>query len=68
MGESPSESAWEVTAARYVAYFDIMGFKDMVLRISHNEIYEMMKKIGIRIKAPQKYTMARLTQRTYKNY
>ena len=50
MGESPSESAWEVTAARYVAYFDIMGFKDMVLRISHNEIYEMMKKIGIRIK------------------
>lgn len=30
---------------RYVAFIDIMGFKDMVLRNTHDYIYEMMKKI-----------------------
>jgi len=44
------ESNWEITTNRYVAYFDIMGFKDMVLRSSHNEIYEMMKGIDEKIK------------------
>jgi len=36
---------WEVTADRYVGFIDIMGFKDMVARMSHQEIYEMMKEI-----------------------
>lgn len=44
------ESDWAITANRYVAYFDIMGFKDMVLRISHDEVYKMMKKIDENIK------------------
>lgn len=50
MKEASPKSDWAVTANRYVAYFDIMGFKDMVLRASHNEIYEMMKKIDKGIK------------------
>jgi hypothetical protein len=36
---------WEITNNRYVAYIDIMGFKEMVARLPHNEIYMMMKKI-----------------------
>ncbi|HSD07640.1 hypothetical protein [Flavobacterium sp.] len=37
---------WLVTGERYVAFIDIMGFKDMVLKKSHNEIYDMMLKIN----------------------
>lgn len=40
-----TENDWPVTTHRYVAYIDIMGFKDMITRLSHNEVYEMMKKI-----------------------
>jgi len=39
------EKDWSVTCKRYVAFIDIMGFKDMVARMAHNDIYEMMKKI-----------------------
>jgi hypothetical protein len=41
---------WAKTVKRYVAYFDIMGFKDMVLRSTHDEIYEMMKNIDQQLK------------------
>jgi hypothetical protein len=36
---------WEITTDRYVVYIDIMGFKDMVARTPHIEIYELMKRI-----------------------
>jgi hypothetical protein len=39
------ETQWKITNERYVGYIDIMGFKDMVMRSSHAEIYEMMKGI-----------------------
>ena len=39
------ENDWTVTCNRYVAFLDIMGFKDMVARMAHAEVYEMMKKI-----------------------
>ena len=39
------KSDWVVTADRYVAYIDIMGFKDLVLTTSHDKIYSMMKDI-----------------------
>jgi len=41
-----SEEIWETTALRYVGFIDIMGFKDMVARSSHDEIYKMMQKIN----------------------
>lgn len=41
-----SEEIWETTAQRYVGFIDIMGFKDMVARSSHDEIYKMMQKIN----------------------
>ena len=37
---------WEITTNRFVGFIDIMGFKDMVARSSHEEIYVMMKKIN----------------------
>jgi len=36
---------WPITTNRFVGFVDIMGFKDMVMRSSHVQIYEMMKKI-----------------------
>ena len=43
-------SNWTVTAHRYVGFIDIMGFKDMVARSSHDEIYELMKKVDEKVK------------------
>ena len=47
-----SKADWEITTDRYVAFIDIMGFKDMVARSTHDEIYQMMKEID---KAKTKY-------------
>jgi hypothetical protein len=40
-----AENNWEITAKRYVVYIDIMGFKDMVAKMPHNDVYELMKRI-----------------------
>ena len=40
-----NDDDWPVTTKRYVGYIDIMGFKDMVTRNTHDAIYQMMKKI-----------------------
>lgn len=37
---------WETSTNRYVGFVDIMGFKDMLTRLSHNEVYELMKKVS----------------------
>jgi hypothetical protein len=36
---------WPTTTDRYVAFIDIMGFKDMVAKLDHGEIYGIMKSI-----------------------
>jgi hypothetical protein len=43
--EVSTKTSWSITCNRYVAYIDVMGFKDMVVRTSHGEIYKMMKSI-----------------------
>jgi len=43
--DTDSTTDWIVTTKRYVGFLDIMGFKDMVARLPHDAIYEMMKKI-----------------------
>ncbi|MDQ7947260.1 MAG: hypothetical protein REI78_05880 [Pedobacter sp.] len=48
MSENKAIDEWKVTTKRFVAFIDIMGFKDMVARKSHNEIYKMMIKIDDR--------------------
>ena len=37
---------WNVTEKRFVCFLDIMGFKDMVMRNSHNEIYQMLEDLA----------------------
>jgi len=39
------DGEWAITAKRFVGYLDIMGFKDMVAKSTHDEIYDMMKRI-----------------------
>ena len=36
---------WETSTNRYVGFVDIMGFKDMLTRLSHNEVYDLVKKV-----------------------
>ncbi len=40
------KTPWVTTTNRYVAFLDIMGFKDMVARMSHKEIYEKLNAIN----------------------
>jgi hypothetical protein len=42
---SNTDSIWEISTNRYVAFIDIMGFKDMVARTPHIDIYDLMKRI-----------------------
>jgi hypothetical protein len=43
--KSTQFASWKVSTKRFVGYIDIMGFKDMVSRSTHQEIYELMMKI-----------------------
>lgn len=44
---------WKVTTNRYVVYIDIMGFKDLVARTRHQNVYGMMKSIMVSMNATQ---------------
>ena len=37
---------WKPTDKRFVAFFDLLGFKDKVMRKSHEEIYDELSKIS----------------------
>ncbi len=40
------KSKWKDTDNRFVAFIDILGFKDLVMRSSHKEIFEKLKNIS----------------------
>lgn len=44
------KNGWDVSSNRYVAFIDIMGFKNMVATRTSNEIHKMMKGIQGKIK------------------
>lgn len=44
--ESSKNTNWEPTCNRFVAFLDIMGFKDMVSRKKHADIYKMLESIS----------------------
>ncbi|HYF31499.1 MAG TPA: hypothetical protein VD993_10310 [Chitinophagaceae bacterium] len=44
---------WDITANRFVVFFDILGFKDLVSRNTHNGILEKLKIIKEAIKATE---------------
>ncbi|CAN5236499.1 hypothetical protein BH09BAC4_BH09BAC4_10580 [soil metagenome] len=37
---------WETSTDRYVGFLDIMGFKDMITRRTHDEVYELMQNVS----------------------
>jgi len=37
---------WKIADTRYVGCIDIMGFKDLVARKSHGDVYEMMLRVS----------------------
>jgi hypothetical protein len=41
-----SKSNWKTTDYRFVAFLDILGFKDSVMRNSHDDIYSKLAKIN----------------------
>lgn len=40
------KSEWQITQNRFVAFFDILGFKDLVLRSTHEEIFNRLSSIS----------------------
>jgi len=44
--ESATSKKWMLKNNRFVCYLDIMGFKDMVMRKSHDEIYELLSDLS----------------------
>lgn len=45
------QKKWEVTTNRFVAFFDIMGFKDLVERNSHSEVVSKLQLLKTTLKA-----------------
>ena len=44
---------WDITTNRYVGFVDIMGFKDMLTRMSHEKVYELMKNVSKSVSSVQ---------------
>ncbi len=51
--EKYKTTPWKVTTNRYVGFVDIMGFKNMISRIPHDEVYSMMKKVSKSVRSIQ---------------
>ena len=54
------QTKWLSTCKRFVAYLDIMGFRDMVLRNTHEEVLETMEQFRLPIKEMKKEAKERL--------
>ena len=46
MNKKQVDNGWPITAERFVAFIDIMGFKDLIMRSTHNQVYKMMRTIN----------------------
>lgn len=46
MANEKSESNWQPTSKRFITFLDIMGFKALVLRSSHKEIYDLLYELS----------------------
>src|ERR1700761_3761928 len=48
------QTDWEITAMRFVAFFDIMGFKELVERKSHSEVVTKLRQLKTAIGQAEK--------------
>jgi len=44
--KTTNKKPWNLTDKRFVCFLDIMGFKDLVMRNSHDEIYKMLNELS----------------------
>jgi hypothetical protein len=44
---------WTISTNRYVGFVDIMGFKDMLARMIHEKVYELMKNVSNTVSSVQ---------------
>lgn len=44
--QDKEENNWETTTNRFVAFFDIMGFKDLVLKTKHQDIVDLLEALS----------------------
>jgi hypothetical protein len=54
MNKNQKQYAWNITGKRFVAFFDILGFKDRVMRESHEKIYKDLAGIQVNEKKLEK--------------
>ena len=40
------KTKWKITTTRFIAYLDILGFKDKVMRSTHKKIHEELKQLS----------------------
>jgi len=59
------EMEWEPTCKRFVAYMDIMGFRDMIFRDTHQQVLEVMEQFRLPIRKLKKEAKERLTGRLH---
>ena len=53
---------WEPTCKRFVAFLDIMGFKDMVLRSRHDEVLRILESLTPTIQGIEEDAIKRLAK------
>lgn len=57
MADKFKKTAWKPTCNRFVAFLDIMGFEDMVLRRSHKEVHKILTTFVPELKIIDWYTI-----------
>jgi hypothetical protein len=60
-------SKWNNTCKRFVAFLDIMGFKDMILRKSHEDVKKILEPFSSLFWAIEKIAHDSLSQITFKS-
>jgi hypothetical protein len=53
---------WKTTAKRYVAFLDIMGFKDRVFRETHEDVLKFMERMSSYIKSIESHAMKKIIE------
>ena len=46
MKEKAKTTNWLPTDKRFVAFIDVLGFRDLVMRNSHSHIYDLLSEIS----------------------
>ena len=53
---------WNNTCERFVAFLDIMGFKDLMFRNDHGQVYELLNSFVSKINAIERVAKKRLSR------